>query len=152
MDIGRIVGLIKALGGGGGGGSLPPATPADNGKIATVVDGAWAAGDNRFFVTLTVNNMDPIQGTMNYTIGEIEDAYNAGKRIIFRLSLGEGEWSYSEANIAYSNGDIFMVEFISIIDGFGLLFGYTSGTSDKTATYFGIDVYSLTPREIKGDN
>ena len=104
------------------------------------------AGDNRFFVTLTVNNMDPIQATMNYTIGEIEDAYNAGKRIIFRLSLVEGEWFYSEANIAYSNGDIFMVECISIIDGFGLLFGYTSGTSDKTATDFAIDIYySLTP-------
>jgi hypothetical protein len=33
---------------GGGGSALPSVTSDDNGKMLTVVDGAWAADDNRF--------------------------------------------------------------------------------------------------------
>lgn len=68
----------------GSGSSLPAVTNADNGKVLSVVDGAWAADEKRFVVTLTPTAAD-YSGTMDKTTGQILEAYNSGKEIWFAI-------------------------------------------------------------------
>jgi hypothetical protein len=70
--------------GSGGGSALPAVTSDDNGKMLTVVDGAWAAADNRFVVTCTPTAQD-YSGTMDKTPSEIDEAWNSGKSIWFKV-------------------------------------------------------------------
>ena len=64
--------LLKGQGGGSGGSDLPSVTADDNGKVLSVVNGAWAA-DNVFF------NISATDGVLNKTWTEIYDAISVGK-------------------------------------------------------------------------
>ena len=77
MNTGETIALIKALGkgGGGGGSSLPSVTSADNGKVLTVDDGAWAADSNLFLVTVTGTTSDKSRS-------EILDAIEKGRSVV----------------------------------------------------------------------
>ena len=76
------------------GGLLPQVTSADNGKVMSVVDGAWAASEQgkKFIVTLTPTSPD-YSGTMDKTVAEINAAYEAGQEIWFRFPMA--------ANLSY---------------------------------------------------
>ena len=67
-----------------GGAGLPPVTPDDDGKVLAVEDGAWAARDEEFIVTLTPTATD-LSGTMNKTPQEITEAFNAGMKVVFDI-------------------------------------------------------------------
>lgn len=69
---------------GGGGSALPSVTTADNGKVLSVVDGAWAADEKRFVVTCTPTAED-FSGRMDKTPAEIFAAWNDGKEIYFYI-------------------------------------------------------------------
>ena len=68
--------MIKGLGNGGGS-SLPSVTSSDNGKVLTVEDGAWAAGDNLFVVTASGSPK-----TIDKTASEILAALSSGKDVV----------------------------------------------------------------------
>ena len=78
-------------GGGGGGGSsdLPPVTPADDGKVLTVVDGQWVAAeipDGRLVI-----QADWVDGevggafTISQTESELVEALNKGLEVVIIL-------------------------------------------------------------------
>ena len=144
-DTGKTIALIKALGGSGN--ALPPITASDNGKVLTANSGVWGASDpigKRFIVTLTINNTEPIEGTMDKTIGEIEAAYNAGRCVEFVLQT---EMVLFVMPLQYVSviDETWIAHFSAVTDSAMLYSGYTSGTSDKTSTDFGVDIYALTP-------
>lgn len=59
--------------------ALPPVSSSDNGKVLTVADGAWAAADNLFLVTVENNTADK-------TFADTLSAINAGKAVILSRS------------------------------------------------------------------
>ena len=69
--------LIKSMAGNGGGGgsSLPYVTSADNGKVLTVEDGAWAADSNLLVITRSGSSIDK-------TTTEVKDAIDSGKCVV----------------------------------------------------------------------
>lgn len=84
--------FLKAIAEGGGGGSdLPDVTVADNGKILKVVNGEWTAVDmSPLVVTYTISGL-PSGGvyplTFDHTLAEINEAYNAGKEVIAKITI-----------------------------------------------------------------
>ena len=75
--------MIKGLGGGGS--SLPSVTSSDNGKVLAVKNGAWAAGERNYVVTITYNS----GYSADKTYAEIVDAIHAGFSVIAEFA---GEW------------------------------------------------------------
>lgn len=130
--------MIDAIGEGGGSG-LPEVTSADNGKVLTVVGGAWAAQQKKFVVTLTPTAPD-MSGTMDKTGEEITAAYEAGKEIV--LQIHDGNYN-NILNVSY------------VIDGrpaynellFVALFVYNNMLVMIKTLEYGYDTaaYTLTP-------
>lgn len=63
-----------------GASELPAVTADDNGKLLTVVNGAWDKVD-KFIVTY-----DVFSGEVSHTFAEVLDAYNKGYDVIFKSS------------------------------------------------------------------
>ena len=126
---------IKTLveNGGGGGGGLPPVSGTDNGKVLTVVDGAWAAasgggggGDALLEVVKT--------GVGVYTLGDI--SYNdvralLAKGIVPIAHYTENDGQFHEFSlfyqIGYNDGTGYSVDFND--------FFFNSETADGTLRY-----------------
>lgn len=60
-------------------GGLPPVTDTDDGKVLTVVDGAWTAAANEFVVTFTKSGNN---WSADRTWTQVSGAYAAGKRLV----------------------------------------------------------------------
>ena len=124
-----------ASGSGGGGSALPAVTSDDNGKMLTVVDGAWAADNNRFVVTCTPTAAD-FSGTMDKTVAEILIAWNAGKEIYFYLP------GYATFPVAAITDD-------ETIFAYGVMLGNPGKIivleTDYHGTGYSTTIYQLTP-------
>ena len=130
------------------GGLLPQVTSADNGKVMSVVDGAWAASEQgkKFIVTLTPTALD-YSGTMDKTVAEINAAYEAGMEIVFRVM--ESATTYTEVFLSavYHDGATYpsFNAFIVGSDANVLIFAGTVTTNDGTKQTYSTTIYSLTP-------
>ena len=82
--------------GGGGGSALPAVTAADNGKVLTVIEGAWdkAAGGNMFIVHATYNWDDNTNAFVLAVKEDVEDIATA-------ILAGR----YTEMHLARYNAD-----------------------------------------------
>ena len=126
----------------------------------------WASGDTvtsaalnnietgiddlqNFVVTLTPTALD-YSGTMDKTVAEIYTAYQAGKRILFKLITGENQYMDiflnsvgKDSSADYPSFNVF----ISAFDGTNdmLVFAYTGTTSDGTHTTYSTRIYPTTP-------
>lgn len=140
MNTGETIALIKAFGNGGGSGSLPPVTSSDNGKVLAVKEGAWAAQQNKFIVTLTPTLSD-YSGTMDKTPAEITAAYDAGQDIEFDIPSLSVKAKAME--FAVNDGIIQAGAIVTYRqDGSHLLIEILTHETDST--YY-THIYSLTP-------
>lgn len=131
----------------GGGSSLPAVTPSDNGKVLGVVNGAWAAQQKKFIVTLTPTAQD-FSGTMDKTVSEINAAYEAGQEIVFRVYAAAGTYNEVDCTIRYKAGDHPYPSFNAyLVDSTNnvFIFAYTGTTDDGTKQTYSTTIYSLTP-------
>lgn len=106
--------LLKGQGGGGGGSDLPSVTAADNGKVLSVVNGAWAADSMIVNVVLDLDT-----NTLNRTWQEIYNATVSGKIVILCRDVisdpGVEEHHFRnilEAIEFYSMDDEYVVSFV----------------------------------------
>ena len=103
--------------------------------------------DNRFIVTLTPTALD-YSGTMDKTVAEIDAAYKAGRKIVFRVYASASQYAdiecvniaadtsydYPSYNAAYYN----MANNALIVVSTGII-------SDGTKATYGTHIYTLTP-------
>lgn len=91
IPITRIEQYLDAIEGkaGSGGGGLPDVTTADNGKMLSVVNGAWAATDkSQLVVTYTVTGGDnPYTLSYSHSLAEIAAALALGRDVIAFLDF-----------------------------------------------------------------
>lgn len=101
---------------------------------------------NPFVVTLTPTAED-FSGTMDKTVAEIYTAYEAGRKIVFRVMRSAttymdvdctARW-FSVSTYPSFNG------FILNSDNNALIFAFTGATNDDTAQTYGTTIYPLTP-------
>lgn len=138
-----LINSMAGKGGGGGGSPLPPVTPSDNGKVLAVKDGAWAAQQKKFIVTLTPTALD-YSGTMDKTVAEINAAYEAGMEIVFRI-FASATFYYDIVATVSSFG---ASDDAKRFSGFGILSDNLVQIITPVGeenTYYGTYVYSLTP-------
>lgn len=112
-------------------------TPAFFGKIT-----------DKFIVTLTPTAQD-LSGTMDKTVAEIYEAYQLGRKIVFRV-INEGghmdvdctaRWFANVSTYPSFNGFIIIQEG----DVHMLVFAATGATDDGTVATYGTELYPLTP-------
>ena len=141
MNTGETIALIKAFGKGGG--SLPSVTSADNGKVLAVEDGAWAAQQKKFIVTLTPTDLD-YSGTMDKTPAEITAAYNAGQEIWFSMDNGAGQVYEVPCNqIVHTTDEYPDFGTQLVVNGLGLVCLTTYSFAEVPSYH--TTIYSLTP-------
>lgn len=122
--------LKKIEEGGGGGSSLPSVTAADNGKVLSVVNGAWAA-DARGKVVFE----DP---EINKSFNDLLAMFNQG--IIPWLidefeEDGVNEYWFKQCSYLHSEEGLYLAVFASIDRG-NLLNGFAFVSSDPTLPMF----------------
>ena len=122
-ETGKTIALIEALKGNGGGG-----------------------GSNKFIVTLTPTSLD-YSGTMDKTVAEINEAYEAGQEIVFRI--------YATATLYYdlpcsnveanSANDYLIMGAFGIMNDLLILFKTDDQDGDGTGQTYTTAIYALTP-------
>ena len=125
---------------------LPQVSQTDAGKVLAVNNsGVWGAQNpigKPFVVTLTPTAAD-YSGTMDKTVAEINEAYEAGQQIVF--SLGYGVETF-EIPMAYrcANGE-FVYFSVYVIDGINniMINAYTSNEQERST--YSTKIYTLTP-------
>lgn len=112
------------------------------------IEEASGGGSEPFVVTLTPTASD-FSGTMDKTVGEIYEAYLAGKRIIFKVDisvLGTPGFYYVECTTQYTQeGYTYPTFNVYIITGNDMLISaWTGYTSDPYKASYGTYIYTLT--------
>ena len=117
----ETIALIKALGGSGGG------------------------GGEKFVVTLTPTALD-YSGTMDKTIAEINEAYEAGQQIVWRVIMGADRYVdvdvtavMTDEDYAYPSFNAFVIE----IGSSTLIYAHIPVTNDGTKQTYSTKVYPL---------
>lgn len=110
---------IKTLveNGGGGGGGLPPVSGTDNGKVLTVVDGAWAAasggGGGGLLVHLIFPETPEDPSTLDKNWNEINAAVQSGVMPVF-MDEGGGMLTCIEVFSEDNEYDVALVTFDTV--------------------------------------
>ena len=101
---------------------------------------------NPFIVTLTPTALD-YSGTMDCTVADIYAAYQAEKKIVFRVFTGAGDYLEADATMRVAESSYTYPMFIVLIlDNTQdvLICAYTLRTDDGTKNTYSTIVYSLT--------
>lgn len=114
------------------GSGLPPVTESDNGKIAIVAGGAWAADSNIFVVSVSGTS------SKDKTFAEIVTAFNSGKTVY----LNNGTDTYVLSSVSTA-----AVDFVQITNG-GLPKTYRITNSEAIFS----KEFSLLPKSNAADN
>lgn len=119
----ETIALIKALRPGGGGGG----------------------GGEKFIVTLTPTSLD-YSGTMDKTVAEINEAYEAGQEIVYRFPLSASTYIDVPVTAVYTNQDDTYPSFnaYNVNNAMNvLLLVCTNSTNDGTQQTYSTDIYTL---------
>lgn len=110
--------------------------------------------DDRFVVTLTPTAQD-YSGIMDKTVAEINAAYEAGKKIVFKVLGSVNEVTYADCSMQYANGSYTYPSFNGFIISDAatpnlLIFAFTSVTNDGTKATYAAHVYPLATGQWTG--
>ena len=100
-----------------------------------------------FVVNLTPENPD-FSGTMDKTVAEINTAYEAGQRILYRVWTGEDEYTEADVTMVYKNPSFTYPSFNAFIidDANNLLIeALTLPVDAGTQDFYSTSIYPLTP-------
>lgn len=103
-----------------------------------------------FIVTLTPTAQD-LSGTMDKTVAEINEAYEQGRKIVFRVYSSATVFNEVEVTIVFKASATypsFNAYLIATADytGFdGIVFAFTGRTDDGTKSTYSTNIYPLTP-------
>ena len=132
------------------GGTFPKliaVTSSDNGSELIVKSGAWAKQQKKFIVTLTPTSPD-YSSTMDKTVAQINEAYEAGQEIWFKVMTSAG--TYVEVPVSFLGKDTaldypnFGAEIVDSRTNL-MIVAETLDTSDGTKATYSTTVYALTP-------
>ena len=127
--------------------TVPAAFDADNGSELIVKNGVWAKQQKKFIVTLTPTELD-YSGTMDKTVAQINEAYEAGQEIVFNvLTSATSHMMIPVANVGYSDAFDYPSFNAYLFDNNTnvMVLAFTATTNDGTKQTYGTFVYSLTP-------
>lgn len=100
-----------------------------------------------FVVTLTPTGAD-LSGTTDKTVAEIYAAYQAGRKIVYKVMMSETQYVYADVTIVYVDGDYTYPSFGAYVidEGNSLLINAFTGTKDDgTSNLYTAKIYPLTP-------
>ena len=99
-----------------------------------------------FVVTCTPIAQD-FSGVMDKTVAEIDAAYKAGKKILFKVLTGEDSYAEVYCSIAASNGYTYPSYGGYTFDLYNniLIYAYTVYSNDGGKTSYSAIIYPLTP-------
>lgn len=102
---------------------------------------------NKFVVTLAPTSLD-YSGTMDKTVAEMTEAYNAGMQIVWRVILDS--YTYVDVNVTavmtntnydYPSFNAYVIEIGSGV----LVYAHVPTTNDGTVQTYSTELYTLTP-------
>lgn len=108
---------------------------------------AKGGGSNKFIVTLTPTAAD-FSGTMDKTVAEINEAYEAGQEIVFNvLTSATSHMMIPVANVGYSDAFDYPSFNAYLFDDNTnvMLLAFTATTDDGTKQTYSTAIYALTP-------
>ena len=110
------------------------------------MEGGIDAVANPFVVTLTPTAQD-FSGTMDKTVAEINTAYEAGRKIVFRVMQSATTHMDVDCTARWFDGSTYPSFNGFILNGSNnvLIFAFTGATDDGTIQAYGTTVYLLTP-------
>ena len=110
------------------------------------IEGGIDVAANPFVVTLTPTALD-YSGTMDKTVAEINTAYEAGKKIVFRVMQSVTAYMDVDCTARWFNGTTYpsFNGFILNSDSDAIIFAHTGATNDGTKQTYETTIYSLTP-------
>lgn len=118
-------------------------------NIAEVIDDlaeTSSGGGERFEVACTPTSQD-FSGTMDKTVAEIMEAYNAGCDIWFALTTSEGTQKVRLSDVGFANNVAYpSFNTVFVYADLNLLMKFHSGATDQgDNNMYGTTIYSLTP-------
>ena len=124
-----------------------PVFEADNGKGLVVKNGVWAKGFPEPFIVTCTPTSGNYSGVMDKTVAEINEAYEAGRKIYFRVLTGANTYAEVLCTIAVKDTALYPSYGGYTIDVNNNLFiyAYTGYTNDGTMNAYGASVFPLTP-------
>lgn len=130
----------------GGGAVAANQGVANAGKIMTVgSDGQVVPEDNRFVVTLTPTAAD-FSGTMDKTVAEIDAAYKAGQKIVFKVMENATSYIMADCSAQYFDEHVYpSFNAYIVMDGVGIVFAATGVRDNGAFNGYGTTIYPLTP-------
>lgn len=106
-----------AKAGGGGGSSLPAVTSDDNGKVLSVVDGAWAKDTHGHSIVLTFTSQTGGTWSSDYSFDELFAEYINGRPIIVNAP------NMGSVLVSFGTSNAMGTYFVDADNSFKLLFG-----------------------------
>ena len=104
-----------------------------------------------FVVTLTPTAQD-FSGTMDKTVAEINAAYEAGRKIVFRVYSSAALYYdvevtivFKNENYAYPSFNAYLIVNAGSVGFDGIIFAHTEATDTGTKSTYTTHIYPLTP-------
>lgn len=98
-----------------------------------------------FVVTLTPTAQD-FSGVMDKTVAEINEAYEAGQKIVFKVMESATNYIMVDCSAQYFDGHVYpSFNAYIVMDGVGIVFAHTGTRDNGTFNEYGTTIYPLTP-------
>ena len=108
------------------------------------VEEGGGGGSAPFIVNLTPTAED-FSGTMDKTVAEINAAYEAGQKIVFKVMESETSYMMVDCSAQYFDGHDYPSFNAYIVNYVGIVFAATGTRDDGTYNEYGTTIYPLTP-------